>query len=41
MKCKVKNELKTEKTLRHRTNVVLRNNNQIKYDIFYRMVESL
>ena len=50
MKCRVKNETMSEKTLRHRLkyelfteNAVLRNINQIKYDIhvYNRMGESL
>ena len=48
MKCRVKNESMSEKTLRQRLkcelcteNAVLTNINQIKYDIYYRMGESL
>ena len=48
MKCRVKNESMSEKTLRQRLkcelfteNAVLRNINQIKYCIYYKMGESL
>ena len=48
MKCRVKNESLSEKTLRQRLKcelcteyAVLTNINQIKYDIYYRMGESL
>ena len=48
MKCRVKNESMSEKTLRQRLkwelfteNAVLINVNQIKYEIYYRMGESL
>ena len=48
MKCRVKNESMSEKTLRQRLkcelfteNAVLRNINQIQYDIYYKMGESL
>ena len=46
MKCRVKNETMSEKTLRHRLkyelfteNAVLRNINQIKYDIQLYIIE--